>query len=129
MIDWDDYPNFKPEEFACKHTNECHMKHEFMFVLQMIRNEIGKPIFISSGYRSPEHPVEKVKDRRGEHTHGLAADIICHGKRALDIIFLAQQFGIHRIGIHQKGNVNGRYIHLGMGDKFHNEFPVAIWTY
>ena len=58
--DWDRYPNFSRIEFACSHTGECDMDAEFMDALQELRNQFG-PMRITSGYRSPEHPIEKRK--------------------------------------------------------------------
>lgn len=129
MVDWSLYPNFTAEEMACKHCKAEGIRSEIMDILQSIRNEIAQPIFVSSGYRCPQHPVEITKDKPGEHTHGMAVDIICHGVRALDIMKLAQQKDIRRIGIHQKGNPNGRFLHLGIADKYNLDFPVAVWTY
>lgn len=105
------------------------MHPEMMRILQGIRNDLGKPIFISSGFRSVKHPVEQEKEKPGEHTYGMAVDILCHGIRALEIIWHAQQWGIKRIGVHQKGNPNGRFVHIGIADRFDLSFPVAIWTY
>lgn len=129
MIDWELYPNFSEQEFACKHTGDCLMKPEFLSVLQSIRDEYGKPMFISSGYRSPSHPVEEQKDRPGEHSYGLAADITVMGMDALELIDIALGKGVRRIGVHQKGRGSSRFIHLGIGEKFSNNFQGAIWTY
>ena len=128
-INWANYPNFTPNEVACKHCGADGIRPEMMDVLQNIRTQMAKPIFLSSGYRCVKHPVEQEKDKPGEHTHGLAIDIICYGLRALQIIELAQHMGVKRIGVHQKGNPNGRFVHLGLADKFDLAFPVAIWTY
>lgn len=100
-----------------------------MDLLQSIRTEYARPMFISSGFRSVKHPVEQEKDKPGEHTLGMAVDILCHGDNALKILKLAQARDIKRIGLHQKGNANGRFIHLGIADRFDLSFPVAIWTY
>lgn len=100
-----------------------------MDLLQSIRTEYARPIFISSGFRSIRHPVEQEKEKPGEHTMGMAVDILCHGDNALKILKLAVDRGIRRIGLHQKGNANARFMHLGIADKFDLSFPVAIWTY
>lgn len=113
----------------CKHSGECDMNPGLMQILQSVRDEHAKPIFISSGYRARSHPVESMKDKAGEHTLGLAVDIICYGHKAIELTELFFQRGIRRFGFHQKGNHNARYIHVGLADKFFNEFPVAIWTY
>ncbi len=129
MIEWSNYPNFKPEEFACKHCKKEGITAEIMDIMQGIRTDLDSPIFISSGYRCPQHPVEQEKDRPGEHTLGMAIDIICHGGRALKIIQFAQARGVRRIGVHQKGNPNGRFVHIGIADRHDLSFPVALWTY
>jgi len=105
------------------------MHPDLMDILQSMRTELAKPIFISSGFRSVKHPVEQDKDKPGEHTLGMAVDIICYGARALELIKMAQARNVRRIGVHQKGNPKGRFIHLGIADRFTLEFPVAIWTY
>lgn len=128
-MDWDNYPSFRKEEMQCKHTKECNMHPEVMRILQAIRDEIKQPIFISSGFRSVKHPVEQSKSKPGEHTLGMAVDIVCHGMRALDIIRLALKHDIRRIGVHQKGNVNSRFVHIGIANRYSLEFPEALWTY
>lgn len=128
-IDWSNYPNFTPKELACKHCGADGIQPEMMDILQSMRDELEKPIFLSSGYRCVKHPVEQEKDKPGEHTFGFAIDIICHSDRALQFIKMAQSRDINRIGVHQKGNYNGRFIHLGIADKYNLAFPVALWTY
>ena len=128
--DWSIYPNFSEREFACKHSGICLVRHELVDLLQSMRSELKQPIFISSGYRSPSHPVEAMKEKPGEHTHGMAADIICHGQRALVLIEMALRRGVTRLGVHQKGlPMSGRFIHIGLGDQLSNQFQSGIWTY
>lgn len=128
-MDWSLYPNFTRAELRCRSTNECEMRPELMDILQSVRTEYGKIINISSGYRSPNHPIEAMKVKPGEHALGLAVDIICHGAKAIDLTELFFQRGIRRIGVHQKGPPNSRYIHIGLADKYFAEYPTAIWTY
>lgn len=127
-MNWSDYKNFSKWEFDCKHTGENKMVPEFIDILQQIRNTFGKPMVISSGYRHWTHPVEIHKDNPGEHTYGMAADIKVHGTWAMDLLVIAYGYGIKRIGVQQYGDVDKRYIHIGMGDKLLN-FPPALWSY
>lgn len=128
-IDWSDYPNFKYDELKCKHTGECNMHPDMMHILQSIRDELEKPIFISSGFRSSRHPLEQEKNKPGEHVYGMAVDIICHGAMAFEIIRLALGRNVKRIGVHQKGRHGCRFVHLGIANRFSLEFPESIWTY
>jgi len=129
-LDWSLYPNFSANEMRCKHTKELGMRPEMMQVLQDIRTSHGKPIFVSSGYRSKEHPLEQDKREPGEHTLGLAVDIICYGREALALLDLALKHDVRRIGLHQKGMISGaRYMHIGIADRFFLGFVKTIWTY
>src|SRR3990167_3806839 len=126
ISDWHKYKNFNSHEFNCSHTGKNNMRPEFMDMLQMIRSVYGKPMKITSGYRDFTHPVEREKDKPGEHTYGMAADIAVQGTDALELVSIAYGLGVRRIGLKQHGN--GRFVHLGMGDKSLG-FPPALWTY
>lgn len=60
-MDWSKYPNFSKREFDCKETGENRMTVEFMDKLQELRTRYGKPMRITSGYRSPQHSIEAAK--------------------------------------------------------------------
>ena len=51
-------PNFVDDEFRCKHCGklpEKGMKTLLIVLLQLLRNKVGKPLVITSGYRCPTH--------------------------------------------------------------------------
>lgn len=122
--------NFTQQELQCSCCGKCVMHPQMVSILQQMRDAYGRPIFISSGYRCTSHPVESMKEKPGEHTHGMAVDIICNGKEALELLNLAHQYGVRRIGVNQKGRASGRFIHIGIADRYLPEFPGnAIWTY
>lgn len=110
---WELYPNFSKAEFDCKHTGENNMQHEFMQKLQRIRQVFGKPLTITSGFRSKRHPIEARKtNSNGEHTQGNCADIACtNSADRYQLIQLALANGITRIGIAKN------FLHLGIGGK------------
>lgn len=125
MIDWKKYPNFEPYELACKHCGRDGVQEELLDKLQALRRAYGKPIFITSGYRCPQHPVEAAKREPGTHAKGDAVDIACNGQDAYTLIKLALQLGFTGIGVKQKG-VGDRFIHLDIMD----ESPRPnIWSY
>ena len=103
------YPNFPKSEFDCRHTNKNEMKHEFMTVLQAIRNEYG-PMKITSGFRHPTHPIEARKMRPGEHTFGMCCDVACNnGADRYRLVTIALKHGCTRIGIAKT------FVHIGLG--------------
>lgn len=123
-MDWSKYPNFDETEFRCSETGECRMTADFMRRLQALRDEYGKPLTITSGYRSPNHSIETSKQQPGVHTRGLACDIGVSGHDAYEILKLALKHGFTGIGIKQKGS--GRFLHL---DTFTGGPRPNIWSY
>jgi uncharacterized protein YcbK (DUF882 family) len=125
MIDnWDRYPNFARDEFACSHCGDEEMNAEFMQALQELRIAFGKPITITSGYRCPSHPIEARKARPGSHASGRAADIGISRGDAVQLLRLALLDGrFTGFGVQQKSG--GRFIHL---DTLTTNRPM-IWSY
>jgi len=76
--------HFKTSEFDCQHTGENRMEKDFLSKLDELREYCGFPFVITSGYRSPSHPLEAVKEIPGTHAHlehgftgiGVAGDFI-----------------------------------------------------
>ena len=52
---------FKIEEFDCQETGENKMSPNFIKKLDLLRGACGFGFQITSGYRSPNHSVEKSK--------------------------------------------------------------------
>lgn len=53
--------------------------------LQILRDEIGRPISISSGYRSPAHNAKIKGAKNSYHVKGMAADIKVKGMQPKDV--------------------------------------------
>jgi len=110
---------FQIEEFDCQHTGENRMEPEFLDKLDTLRESCGFPFVITSGYRSPNHPIEAKKDVPGTHAQGIAADIkITNAAHRYTIIREALSMGFSGIG------VAGDFIHVDT----RGTVPV-IWTY
>ncbi len=121
-MDWTLYPNFSEAELRCHcGCGRADMKPDFMAILQVIRDEYGKPMHISSGYRCPAHNA--AIGGGPEHPTGKAVDLSCANPAAMELVALAVKYGIRRIGVSQ--NMGKRFIHLGGS----HELPVAIWSY
>lgn len=124
--DWP-WPNFTPDELRCKETGELNMLHSFMDRLQALRTAYGKPMPVSSGYRSKLHSVERQKRTAGTHAMGCAVDIAVSGRDALRLIELALQHGFTGIGVQQRGE--GRFIHLDDAPNAPHRPRPHIWSY
>jgi hypothetical protein len=112
-IDWKKYePYFTEAEFRCKETAEIDMDPHFMNALLALRLEYGKPMRVTSGFRSVKHSVEKGKAAPGWHTRGCAADIACDFFSCRELVGLAAKHGF-TFGISQK-NGAPRFLHLDL---------------
>jgi hypothetical protein len=107
----------------------------FVGELQHLRNVLGFPLSVNSGYRCPEYNRQIYVDRAlaagqpvpaedeyldGPHTKG-AADIGIAFERMYKLVAEAVQREMG-VGLHQRGKVAGRYIHV-------DNLGSRIWTY
>lgn len=53
--------------------------------LQVLRNYLGQPITINSGYRSPNHNKRIGGAKNSQHVKGNAADIVVKGHTPKDV--------------------------------------------
>lgn len=127
-MEWE-FTNFRPEELACRHTGKEGIKKELMVALQSLRDEMDFPFIITSGYRSPEHPIEIKKEKQGTHSMGLAVDILCSHKQAFKIISSAAKHGFTGIGVSQKGSTDKRFIHLDIAGLKNGKARPTVWSY
>ena len=69
-------PSFSVREFRCRDGTDTIMIDEGLVVLlQCIREHFGKPITITSGYRTAEHNAKVGGSKSSQHLLGRAADI------------------------------------------------------
>jgi len=69
-------PNFTVYEFRCRDGSDTVMIDESLVVLlQCIREHFGKPITITSGYRTAAHNTAVGGAKSSQHLLGRAADI------------------------------------------------------
>lgn len=69
-------PNFASVEFRCKcGCGLTFLSQRLLNMLKTVRAEANTPLHINSGYRCPNHPVERNKVIPGRHAEGLAADV------------------------------------------------------
>jgi zinc D-Ala-D-Ala carboxypeptidase len=76
------------------------MSRDFIHRLDELREACGFPFIITSGYRSPNHSIEKRKEKAGTHAQGIAADIRArNGSERYTIVQEAIKMGFGGIGI------------------------------
>lgn len=72
--------HFRVKEFACKDNTPIVFVDEYLaIILDIARDKIGKPITITSGYRTVSHNAKVGGAKYSYHTRGMAADIRADG--------------------------------------------------
>src|SRR5690606_34392842 len=82
--------NFHLNEFACRDGSETPCEaainiKELAINLQVLRDDIKKPISINSGYRSPSYNKRIGGAAKSEHLTGRAGDIVVGGMTPLQV--------------------------------------------
>jgi lysozyme family protein len=92
--------NFHSREFVCK-CGKCDggfVLPRLLKVLQKMRDEFGRPVQISSGFRCPEHNRRIGGAADSQHTQGTAVDMNCPGVPVSKMVRVAEQCGADGIG-------------------------------
>lgn len=77
---------FKVKEFACKDGSPVVFIDSFLVnTLDILRTKIGKPVIITSGYRTPTWNKEVDGAKYSYHMRGRAADIRVNGMSPKEI--------------------------------------------
>ena len=119
---------FTEDELKCSHCGKSNIDENFMKKVEVLREQLGFPFPVNSGYRCPEHPIEARKKAPGAHATGHAIDIGVSGKQAYDLVESAMKSGeFTGIGINQKGG--SRFIHLDDIENSPERPRPWIWSY
>ncbi len=101
---------FKPSELACKGTGELLISEDLIQRLDELRHRLGRPLKLSSCYRSAYHNARVGGAVRSCHRLGIAADLPLAGHDKSQLIDLARQVGFTGFGINYKS-----FVHVDLG--------------
>lgn len=78
--------HFKVREFACRDGSQVVFVDDYLVsILDILRNQVGKPVHINSGYRTPARNKAVGGTKYSYHMRGMAADIRIEGMTAKEI--------------------------------------------
>lgn len=107
--------NFSLREFQCPCCGQVKIDSNLVYLLQVLRDSINRPIIITSGYRCPKHNKEVGGENNSYHLQGLAVDIT-GSFNIKEVSEIAKSIGFRGIGIYGLKN----FIHLDLG-------PARTW--
>jgi uncharacterized protein YcbK (DUF882 family) len=112
---------FQLKEFACPCCGANNIDRKFVELLDKIREQYGKPMYITSGYRCAAHNQAVGGVPESAHVDGVAADIGCSlAADRMRLVEIAIGEGFRRIGIAKT------FIHLDISTTLPQNL---IWLY
>ena len=77
--------DFSAIEFRCRDGSEHPIDCGLLAMLQAVRSHFGRPVTITSGYRSPAYNARVGGAPNSYHTKGLAADFRVRSEDIRDV--------------------------------------------
>jgi len=129
---WRDFPmdqwrwsDFSPQELASKGEGELLVDEASMDKLQALRAALGKPLLITSAYRSEAHNRAVKGARNSQHRLGKAYDVIMTNQDPAAFERAARAVGFTGFGHYPKSG----FMHIDTGPARHwndgRDFPVT----
>ena len=105
------WPSFSPAEIACRGTGAIKISAEAMDKLQALRNRLGKPLIVRSGYRSPSHNRAVGGAPASKHMLGTAFDIAMSNHDPAAFEAAARAVGFLGFGYYPRSG----FMHIDLG--------------
>jgi hypothetical protein len=107
------WKSFSPREIACKGTGEIAINEPALDKLQALRDKLGKPILLTSAYRSPEHNAKVGGAKNSQHMLGIAFDVRMENQDPQEFEAAARAVGFTGFGYYPKQG----FMHIDTGAK------------
>lgn len=102
--------NFKVSEFACHNgADTVKVDSSLVELLQKIRDHFGKPVHITSGYRTAAYNKSVGGATNSYHVKGQAADITVSDVSNKEVAKYAESIGCKGVGLY---NYPGGFVHV-----------------
>ena len=121
MIDYNVTTHFTSSELICKcGCGKISMNPEFISKLEELREWLGRPVYITSGFRCVDHNRAVGGSPRSYHIKGRAVDIVCESSAdRYQLLAAAIRLGFGGIGIDKS------FVHVDN----RSEIVKRIWAY
>lgn len=119
-MNWKDIRHFTPAEFACPCCGACDMDQGLLLRLDCARQELGRPLIVTSGYRCARHNAKVGGIPDSAHVQGLAADLAVRSSAERYVVLPVLQRLFARIG------VSKTFVHV---DVCMDKPQAVIWVY
>jgi len=101
-------PYFNLSEFACPCCNLIMLHPKLLAKLVELRNNLERPVYITSGYRCFEYNRKVGGIVNSYHCIGLAADIKVKDINLITLLEVCENIDFNGIGLYEKKN----FLHL-----------------
>ena len=99
---------FKLSEFACPCCNLVMLHPKLLVKLIELRKILGRPVYITSGYRCTKYNHQIGGILNSYHIIGLAADIKITDINLIELLEICENIDFNGIGFYEKKN----FLHL-----------------
>jgi len=121
---WALIKHFSRHEFLCPCCGKEDMEFDFLYNLDRLRETVGHPLIVNSGWRCPKHNAKVGGKSNSAHLLGIAADVrMADSRRRYNLIDYGMALGFTRFGI------GPNYIHLDRGSDLTGHPGRVIWMY
>ena len=118
------WPNFSPEEIACRGDGTIRINEAALDKLQALREKLGVPLIVHSAYRSPNYNRKVGGAEHSMHLQGAAFDISMtnHDPDAFEAA--ARAVGFTGFGFYPRQNF--MHIDIGRARQWGDPFPPRL---
>jgi len=115
------WPNFSPEEIACRGDGTIRINEPALDKLQALRDRLGVPMIVNSAYRSPAYNRQVGGAKHSMHLQGAAFDISMANHDPVSFEAAARETGFTGFGFYPRQNF--MHIDIGRARQWGDPFP------
>ena len=127
-VDWQDvpdklwrWPNFSPEEIACRGDGKIRINEPALDKLQALRDKLEVPLIVHSAYRSPDYNRRVGGAKQSMHLQGAAFDISMANHDPESFEAAARAVGFSGFGFYPRQNF--MHVDIGRARQWGDPFP------